>query len=238
VIQKLPQIFVETTAKQFSVLPYRHLMRTIIAILLLLIVAACARESAQPVQTDVQNMQEPEYSASITYSGGFTPPEMSSTTVTAQDGKVTIATYDSTGAVGRIQERPVAEEAWAEFEDIVDSIDSLEPEYGQSLRGTIADAGIAEIAIMHGGQTLRTVVDPNVDDAYPRQLQALREWFAEQTAQQVTTDETLAVACTNPRPENCIEMYDPVCGDNGQTYGNGCVACADAVVNTYRSGEC
>ena len=183
-------------------------------------------------------MQEPEYSANIAYSGGFVPTDAARTTVTAQDGKVTIASYDSTGAVGRIQDRQVSQEAWSEFEEIIDSIDTLAPEYGQSLRGTVADAGIAEVSIMRGEQTLRTTVDPNIDDAYPQELQALREWFAEQTAPQVTTDETLAVACTNPRPEGCIQVYDPVCGDNGRTYSNNCVACSDDDVNTYTSGEC
>jgi hypothetical protein len=44
--------------------------------------------------------------------------------------------------------------------------------------------------------------------------------------------------CSEPRPEVCIAQYDPVCGDNGKTYGNSCEACADAGVEYSVPGEC
>ena len=34
----------------------------------------------------------------------------------------------------------------------------------------------------------------------------------------------------------CTEQYEPVCGDNGQTYGNSCFACIE--VNSYTNWEC
>lgn len=34
----------------------------------------------------------------------------------------------------------------------------------------------------------------------------------------------------------CTEQYEPVCGDNGQTYGNSCFACIE--VDSYTNGEC
>ena len=34
----------------------------------------------------------------------------------------------------------------------------------------------------------------------------------------------------------CTEQYEPVCGDNGQTYGNSCFACIE--VNSYKDWEC
>ena len=34
----------------------------------------------------------------------------------------------------------------------------------------------------------------------------------------------------------CTEQYEPVCGDNGQTYGNSCFACIE--VNSYTDWEC
>jgi len=35
---------------------------------------------------------------------------------------------------------------------------------------------------------------------------------------------------------SCTEQYEPVCGDNGQTYWNSCFACIE--VNSYTNGEC
>ncbi|MFO7606249.1 MAG: hypothetical protein R6W72_08120 [Desulfurivibrionaceae bacterium] len=61
------------------------------------------------------------------------------------------------------------------------------------------------------------------------------------------------VICTEPRPQVCTMEYDPVCAtrDTGEkclntpcdnteeaTYSNGCVACADQRVFSYRPGSC
>lgn len=59
--------------------------------------------------------------------------------------------------------------------------------------------------------------------------------------------------CKSPRPQICTQEYRPVCGarDNGvrcvaapcastdvATYSNGCMACGDLRVYSYRSGIC
>ena len=51
--------------------------------------------------------------------------------------------------------------------------------------------------------------------------------------------------CTDPRPESCAQVYEPVCAtrdpemqSDWETYSNGCVACADPAVYAHRKGAC
>jgi len=48
--------------------------------------------------------------------------------------------------------------------------------------------------------------------------------------------------CTEPRPEMCMELYQPVCGFTkdgaSKTYSNSCHACANHEVVRYTPGEC
>ena len=46
--------------------------------------------------------------------------------------------------------------------------------------------------------------------------------------------------CTNDDKIHmaCSKQLDPVCGNNGKTYSNGCMACASREIDSYEQGAC
>jgi PBP1b-binding outer membrane lipoprotein LpoB len=49
-----------------------------------------------------------------------------------------------------------------------------------------------------------------------------------------------AHVCTEQekQAEMCTMEYAPVCGDNQETYSNGCMACSSGEIDYYLEGEC
>ena len=44
------------------------------------------------------------------------------------------------------------------------------------------------------------------------------------------------ITCAESSGEFCIQIYDPVCGEDSKTHSNSCEACKK--VNKYKPGEC
>lgn len=51
------------------------------------------------------------------------------------------------------------------------------------------------------------------------------EWYINCTAEEKSS-------------ESCNMVYSPVCGDDGETYWNSCVACSSQKINAYKIWEC
>lgn len=68
--------------------------------------------------------------------------------------------------------------------------------------------------------------EPTISDGHPQAAKT----------QSVTTQ------CQDPRPELCMQVYQPVCGlgatGEWQTYSNDCTACSDVLVVGFKNGEC
>jgi len=52
----------------------------------------------------------------------------------------------------------------------------------------------------------------------------------------------LSTSCTEPRPQVCPMIYQPVCGvkkdGSKRTFSNGYAACGDAAVESHTAGDC
>ncbi len=54
------------------------------------------------------------------------------------------------------------------------------------------------------------------------------------------TTDTNSIQCTEEQKaaEVCTMDYTPVCGNDGETYGNACGACSTDIIESYTTWEC
>jgi hypothetical protein len=74
-----------------------------------------------------------------------------------------------------------------------------------------------------------------VMESYPRQCRSGDIIYVEDLP-----GEPKKTYCTpdSRQADVCITLMDPVCGDDGNTYSNSCVACRNAEVEYWIQGEC
>lgn len=224
-------------------------------IALALIAVACAQERppAQiPQEPPVEPADEPMLLLSVTYQGGFVPVDRVRTVFTVlSDGTATLRSHGPDGEITTSDVRQLSAEEMDGLRSALDIV-GVEPSYGEEWRGQVADAGEAVVEFWNGEEELRTTIDPNIPEAWD-ELGGLYAWISAQMeafgggpaddpapvggadeANETVPERTL---CTGTPPENCAQVYEPVCGSDGQTHGNACVACMNGA-EWYTDGAC
>lgn len=115
----------------------------------------------------------------VTYAGGFVPAEMSRTTFIATGTAFTMQTIGTDNTITSLKTKKLTSDDLAELQRILADIKTLKNNYTVPNGMMVADAGYADISV--NGQ--RTRIDPNIDESYPRELLALREWINNQAMQ-------------------------------------------------------
>jgi hypothetical protein len=111
----------------------------------------------------------------VRYAGGFVMVEQAQTVFTATESTFKMETLTNDNQVTSTKTKELTQEELAELQQIIAGIGTLKQNY--TLEGMlVADAGYAEINVK--GQTTR--VDPNIEDSYPAELLALRQWIDRQ----------------------------------------------------------
>ncbi|RLC45659.1 MAG: hypothetical protein DRI23_13245 [Candidatus Cloacimonadota bacterium] len=80
------------------------------------------------------------------------------------------------------------------------------------------------------GLNVKTQSIPVLDDYIGKDYTFVITWL--------TPIEKQRIYCEESRPHICYEIYNPVCGSDGKTYSNNCIACSNEKVEWYTEGAC
>jgi hypothetical protein len=176
---------------------------------------------------------------SVRYYGAFAPEgEQQLAFFADQQGALTLTAMGFEGEETWSLSGMLSAQELDQLQALLAGVGPLEPAYGDELQGTVMDAGAADYSIWDGERMVQTTVEPNIADAYPAKLEPVREWVSARIEQMRREDRETRVSCSEPRPDACTKEYVPVCGDDGETYGNGCEACANPGVMSFLPGMC
>lgn len=97
-----------------------------------------------------------------------------------------------------------------------------------------------ELITTETGQALYDYLESKGLELEPNALPVLDDYVGKEYTFVVSWVSSMEerIYCEEPRPEICIQVYEPVCGSNGRTYSNWCMACRDPSVEWYTKGTC
>lgn len=121
---------------------------------------------------------------------------------------------------------------------VVAAIQNADTKSAQGTNAVLLGDRIApqNISIEEGGIILVNYADRLPDEPFAVQpSQGVSKWLVVLGG---SLKELHICSAQEKMAEVCTLQYDPVCGDDLETYGNGCAACASNKANSWISGAC